>query len=128
MAGGGAHNPNITDHIQKRFPHMRLALTWLDEVKFPSDANEAVSFAWMEMEAIVGRRLLGPKRVETDTPCVVGESTPGNNFGELMTMGTEFGKSYKGMLPAVKILQIEKGWTGKTVHDYVLVIHGMKWR
>lgn len=103
-----------------------MRLTWLDEVKFPSDANEAVSFAWMEVEAIVGRRLLGPKRVETDTPCVVGKITSGNNFGELMTMGTVFGKSYKGMLPAVKRIQIEKGWTGKTVYDYVPTCPGPK--
>lgn len=116
MAGGGAHNPNITDYIQKRFPKMRL--TWLDEVNVPGDAKEAISFAWMGMEAIVGRPLLVPKRVETDTPCVVGKITPGDNFREVMTMGMDFGKGYQGMLPPVRSLKVEKGWTGKAVHDF----------
>ncbi len=78
MCGGGAHNPNITDYIQSQFPDTRL--TWLDEVNVPGDAKEAINFAWMGMEAIVGRPMLAPKNVETDEPCVVGKITPGANF------------------------------------------------
>jgi hypothetical protein len=71
----------------------------------------------MGMEAIVGRPMLVPQRVETREPCVVGKITPGANFREMMTRGMEFGKGYKE-LPPVKNLVLEKGWNGKAVHDF----------
>ncbi|KAI9876973.1 MAG: hypothetical protein M1830_005129 [Pleopsidium flavum] len=117
MCGGGAHNPNITDFIQKSFPNTRL--TWLDEGNVPGDAKEAISFGDLDGNgAIVGRPLLVPKRVETSEPCVVGKITPGDNFREMMTMGMKFGKGFKGMLPPVRDLKVEKGRTGKAVHDF----------
>ena len=76
----------------------------------------------MGMEAIVGRPMLVPQRVETRDPCVVGKITPGVNFRPLMTMGMEFGKGYEdpktGYLPPVRSLEVIKGWTGKAVHNF----------
>lgn len=62
--------------------------------------------------------MLVPQRVETREPCVVGKITPGENFREIMTMGMDFGRGYKGMLPPVRDLKVEKGWVGKAVHDF----------
>ncbi len=52
MAGGGAHNPNITDFIQKSFPNTRL--TWLDEDNVPGDAKEAISFGECFQPKVIG--------------------------------------------------------------------------
>ncbi|MCJ1457295.1 hypothetical protein MMC28_007662 [Mycoblastus sanguinarius] len=116
MAGKGAHNPSITDYIQSQLPKVRL--TRLDELSVPGDAKEAISFAWTDMKAIIGRPLLVPRTVETDKLCVFGKTIPGDNFGGMMTMRMEFGKGYNGMLPPIRDLKVEKSWTGKAVHDF----------
>ena len=70
------------------------------------------------MEAIVGRPMLVPQRVENRDPVVVGKITPGDNFREVMMRGMNFGAGQKELKP-VRELVVEKGFNSRAVvHDF----------
>ena len=107
LCGGGALNPNITGFIQSSFPTMKLV--FLDVTGIPGSAKEAITFAFQGLEAILGRPLIVPDRVESKLPVVVGKVTPGKNYRTLQKKAVAFTQSYDDVsyLPPVRKLVIE---------------------
>ncbi|MBI5029845.1 MAG: anhydro-N-acetylmuramic acid kinase [Chloroflexi bacterium] len=87
LAGGGAKNPTLVEMIRARvsptkvYQHDALGLT--------PDAKEAVLFAVMAYETIHSRPGNLPSCTGAQHPVIMGDITPGHNFGKLFDMNKE---------------------------------------
>ena len=84
ICGGGAHNPNIFNHIKCRFPQSRVKK--LDQAPFKLDpsAKEAALFALLGYLAVCGRQVPLAADAEAKNPATLGVVTPGANYSGLM--------------------------------------------
>ncbi|MCJ1453559.1 hypothetical protein MMC28_003906 [Mycoblastus sanguinarius] len=73
--GSGAFNPNIWDYMQEQLgSNVRICM--LDESGIGAKANKAITFAFQAMDAVLGRPLVVPQKVETRTPTIAGKVSP----------------------------------------------------
>lgn len=108
LCGGGAFNPNITDFIQECFPDTKILL--LDEAGIDGNAKEAITFAFQGLEAVLGRPLIVPDRVESNQEVVVGKVAPGTNYRQLQKISVDFSANYStgNYLPPVKKMVVTR--------------------
>ncbi len=74
LCGGGAKNINIINNLKKYLPCCRLGLT--DELGMDADWIEAIAFAWLAQQALLGKTANLPEATGASHPCILGAIYP----------------------------------------------------
>ena len=81
--GGGAENPALMQALAKALPEMRI-LRGEKETGIPSQALEAMAFAWLALRSIMGLPGNLPGVTGARRAVALGAIHPGDNWRELL--------------------------------------------
>lgn len=82
LSGGGARNRTLVDMLRARLPHVRMRP--MEDVGIPANAKEAMAFALLGHEALVGRPANLPGCTGASRQVILGKIIPGSNYPSLM--------------------------------------------
>jgi anhydro-N-acetylmuramic acid kinase len=75
VSGGGARNPALMDHLREAIPEVTLKVS--DEYGLPAAAKEAIVYALLANETILGVPNNLPAVTGASRPVVLGTIVPG---------------------------------------------------
>jgi anhydro-N-acetylmuramic acid kinase len=70
LCGGGAHNNALVASLIKALPDSQILLT--DQLGFAADWLEAIAFAWLAQQTILGHSANLPEATGARHPCILG--------------------------------------------------------
>ena len=82
VSGGGSYNPVLMEMLAKELPE--VIVEQIENIGWSSDAKEAIAFAILANETISGLPSNVPQVTGAHHPVILGNITPGNNFGDLI--------------------------------------------
>lgn len=82
LSGGGAHNPTLVEALRRRLPGVTIGRH--EKFGIPGDAKEAVAFALLGYETLLGLPGNLPACTGARHPVILGKLTPGRNYPSLM--------------------------------------------
>ena len=74
MCGGGGFNHSIMKYLRDSLPH--TTFLQLDSLGMKAQAKEAVSFAILGLECVLGRSIIVPQHVDSRKEVILGKITP----------------------------------------------------
>jgi anhydro-N-acetylmuramic acid kinase len=70
LCGGGAHNLALRSYLKLALPHCDIRLT--DQLNIDADWLEAIAFAWLAQQTILGQSANLPEATGAKHPCILG--------------------------------------------------------
>jgi 1,6-anhydro-N-acetylmuramate kinase len=116
ICGPGARNANIVDYLEAELPESVITRP-LDDVGIPGDANEALCYAHLALEAVLGQVTWcdggdAEMQEEADEEAVIARIARGENWGALVERVRQF--SGGKQLRATKDVRISDTTAGAT--------------
>lgn len=70
LCGGGSHNSALVNYLNAALPNCRIQLT--DQLGIEADWLEAIAFAWLAQQTLVGHCANLPEATGARHPCILG--------------------------------------------------------
>ena len=70
LCGGGAHNQALRDYLKQALPNCKVLLT--DQLGIDADWLEAIAFAWLAQQTLLGLSANLPEATGARHPCILG--------------------------------------------------------
>ncbi|MCK4258793.1 MAG: anhydro-N-acetylmuramic acid kinase [Halanaerobiales bacterium] len=82
VSGGGSYNPVLMEMLQQEL--LQISVESIEEIGWSSDAKEAIAFAVLANETLVGNPSNVSQVTGAKKSVILGDITPGDNFADLV--------------------------------------------